>query len=557
MELNLNEDILLVGEANFSFTISLADYCKNRSLITTTCYESLDDLKRIFGETQIETNFSLLNSLDVNKIFFNIDATSIHENCELSKIKYSKIIFMFPHACCKKTNLKLNRKLLEGFLLSSKFLLKTNGCVYVTLARGQGGTKFDVNLNPTSEMKNDNWQLVQIANSCGYLLTECYKFDSNKFQYYQSTGYKIQNKSFNTEMSLVHKLELSLSFDEINFCLSSELVSLKYLLYEKFNLHNQIEQSISSKSCFINEFLKTSLVFFEDKLVENNPLIKLKNTILSFIRNELSVHLFQNYYDLHFSSKAQTNYCVGDYFIRDHLNSQDLVCKLAENQLNICSALLLDDNEIDQELNNYKYEILFHYKSISDNQMFDKIQNFITNVLINKILKGNSCVQEDNYIYSINQKTLFKFNKPSNDFICELDAGYLCQLVNKIEDKRLLFSNDRRTFSNEHSFLIQTVRYTHDLCFWYNRNDFDEKKFLNLIRDLSYNQIRYAILIDRNFKKVNLKYKNDFDDDENIYSAFYRFIYESYDKTLDFDSARYIQDTIREQIKLKLNLVPR
>jgi hypothetical protein len=160
-------------------------------------------------------------------------------------------------------------------------------------------------------------------------------------------------------------------------------------------------------------------------------------------------------------------------------------------------------------------------------------------------------------IYSINQKTLFKFNKPSNDLICELDAGYLCQLVNKIEDKRLLFSNDRRTFTNEDSFLIQTVRYTHDLCFWYNRNDFDEKKFLNLIRDLSCNQIRYVILIDRNFKKVNLKYKNDFDEDENIYSAFYRFIYESYDKTLDFDTARYIQDTIRDQIKLKLNLVPR
>ena len=538
MELNLNDEILLVGEANFSFTISLADYCKNRSLITTTCYESLDDLKRIFGEKQIEANFSLLNSLNVNKIFFNVDATSIHENLELTKAKYSKIIFMFPHACCKKTNLKLNRKLLEGFLLSSKLLLKENGCVYVTLARGQGGSKFDVNLNPTSEQANDNWQLVQIANSCGYLLTECYKFDSNRFQYYKSTGYKIGNKSFNTEMSLVHKLELSLSFETINFCLSSELIALKCSLIEKFDFHNELKMSISSsKSWFINEYLKTSLSLFEDQNAEN-PLVKLKKTIINYSRDDFDVYLFEDYNDLHFSSKIRNDYCVVDgYFIRSSLNSQDLVGKLAENRLNIFSALLLDDvDEIDQELNNYKYEIL-----------------------LNKVLTKDTCVQENkenSLFYSVNQKNLFKINKSSNELIIELDAGYLCQLVNQLDDRRLLFSSDRRTF-NSRPFLIQTVRYTHDLCFWYNRNDFDEKQFLNLIRDLSFNQIRYVILIDRNFKKVNLNYKNEFDDDENIYSAFYRFIYENYDTALSFDSARYIQDRIRDQIKIKLNLVPR
>ena len=59
MEIDNNKNILLVGEANFSFTISLADHFKNRNLITTTCYENLNDLKRIFGETQIENNLAL------------------------------------------------------------------------------------------------------------------------------------------------------------------------------------------------------------------------------------------------------------------------------------------------------------------------------------------------------------------------------------------------------------------------------------------------------------------------------------------------------------------
>lgn len=581
MELNLNDDILLVGEANFSFTISLADYCKDRSLITTTCYESLDDLKRIFGETQIVTNFSFLNSLNVNKIFFNIDATRLHEYEDelLSKRKkYSKIIFMFPHACCKKTNLKLNRKLLEEFLLSSKLLLKSDGCVYVTLARGQGGTKFDINLNPTSEKANDNWQLVQIANKCGFLLTECYTFDSNRFQYYKSTGYKIQNKSFNTEMSLVHKLELSLAFDEMSFCLSSELVALKYSLSKRFNYHHEYESNegtISSSSRHIKQYLKSSLFLFEDKLA-SNPLIVLRNSIIKHVENEFDVNLFENYFDLHFSSQVKTDYCVdhmqrfnvehdGMNYIRNRLNSEDLIRKLEKNKLNICSALLLNDEISDSnELNNYKYELLFYFNCNDHQRSHDHFQSVLCDVILNKILNEIEPQVEtiDNIlIYSVNGTNLFKITKSLNEFICELDMGYLCQLVNQVEDKRLIFSNDKRNFQqNLYQFqpnLKQTARYTHDLCFWYNKNEFNEKRFLSVVRDLSYDQIRYVILIDKNFKKVNLKYKNDFDDDENIYSAFYRFIYESYDKALDFDTARYIQDRIRDEIKLKLNLVPR
>ena len=175
------------------------------------------------------------------------------------------------------------------------------------------------------------------------------------------------------------------------------------------------------------------------------------------------------------------------------------------------------------------------------------------------MLKLNEC--DDCFIYSVNDKILFRIKTTQNEFICELDASYLCLLVNCLDDKRLLYSNDRRNFKADSflfkPFLIQTTSYTHDLCFWYNKNEFDKKKFFNLIRDLSFNQIRKVILVDDNLKKVNLKYKNDFDDDENIYSAFYRFIYETYDTALDFDTARYIQDSIREQIKLKLNLIPR
>jgi hypothetical protein len=559
MEIDNNENILLVGEANFSFTISLADYFKNRNLITTTCYENLNDLKRIFGETQIENNLALLTNLNVNKVFFNIDACKLHEYEDLMSKKYSKIIFMFPHACCKKTNLKLNRKLLENFLISSKLLLKFNGCVYITLARGQGGTKFDINLNPTSIKANDNWQLVQIANKCGYLFTQCYKFDANLFLYYKSTGYKIQNKSFHIEKSLVHKLELALPINNGIFCLNVELIVLRELINKNF------DWNLPTSSTFIDQFLKTSVFLHENQ--SGHVLKLLKTKLIGFLKNDyddLSVNLYENYFDTHFTI-VETDYKIVDskfdtklaYFIRNKLKSDDLLSKFDRNQLNIFSGLVLEDENV--ELNNYKYEILLY----SESNFNDKLKNVFIDIIKNKLSNNLKFVIEEtelSLVYLVNKKILFKIsNLKPTEFICELDASYLCLLINEIDDRRLLYSSDKRNFNADkiQPYLIQTVQYTHDLCFWYNKNEFNEKKFLNLIRDLSCNQIKFVILIDMNLKKVNSKYKNDFDDDENISSAFYRLVYESYDRALDFDTARFIQDSIRDQIRIKLNLVPR
>ena len=82
---------------------------------------------------------------------------------------------MFPHEC-KKSNLKLNRKLLASFLISSHSVLKPDGAIYLTLAKGQGGTKFEQTNRPIS---NDNWQLLRIANETGYLLTGVQPFNAD------------------------------------------------------------------------------------------------------------------------------------------------------------------------------------------------------------------------------------------------------------------------------------------------------------------------------------------------------------------------------------------
>ena len=52
MEKNINDDILLVGEANFSFTLSLLKYCHPK-FVTTSCYEN--------KETALKNTASILS----------------------------------------------------------------------------------------------------------------------------------------------------------------------------------------------------------------------------------------------------------------------------------------------------------------------------------------------------------------------------------------------------------------------------------------------------------------------------------------------------------------
>ncbi|KAG8990426.1 hypothetical protein FRB90_001760 [Tulasnella sp. 427] len=119
-----NDDrIFLVGEGNFSFTLSLVKIHKISSynILSTTldseaeCYEKYpDDASTIVAE---------LRSLGV-WVVFGVDATKLEKCKEVMQAKggWNKVVFNFPHAGAGITdqdrNILTNQRLLLGFLRS-------------------------------------------------------------------------------------------------------------------------------------------------------------------------------------------------------------------------------------------------------------------------------------------------------------------------------------------------------------------------------------------------------------------------------------------------------
>jgi hypothetical protein len=213
MEKNINDNTLLVGEANFSFTLSILKYCDPK-YITTSCYEEKELALKKYGRECVSQNlFELSKHLSDSQILFGIDATRLIEY--FPNKKFSRVIFMFPHVG-GKSNIRKNRELIYGFLISSQQVLKNNSAVYIILANGQGGTSFEK--DPKKKNNKDSWTINEIAQTTGLILTECVELREENFQSYVSTGFRSQNKSFKTQ-GLIHKFEKVLTFSF--FALSS------------------------------------------------------------------------------------------------------------------------------------------------------------------------------------------------------------------------------------------------------------------------------------------------------------------------------------------------
>ncbi|KAJ9560926.1 hypothetical protein OSB04_006086 [Centaurea solstitialis] len=170
-----NKRILLVGEADFSFSLSLATSFESAENMVPTTIDSYDDA--IVKHNKAQGNIELLKQLGA-QVFHGVDATKMAANLSLPRRMYDRIIFNFPHAgYCGEYEahpdmIMSHQRLVRGFLDNAiKMLHPYTG---------------EIHLRHRTQYPFNKWEIIKIAYQCGLVLIDSRDFNIGDYPGYQN-----------------------------------------------------------------------------------------------------------------------------------------------------------------------------------------------------------------------------------------------------------------------------------------------------------------------------------------------------------------------------------
>ncbi|KAL6207279.1 hypothetical protein ACLB2K_024523 [Fragaria x ananassa] len=139
--------ILLVGEGDFSFSLSLATHFGSaRNMVAT----SLDSQDKIYSKY----SNAIANVRELEErgclVLYGVDAKTMSQHFFLSTQRFDRIVYNFPHvgflfreeSYCQ---IQLNKRLVKGFLRNAKLLLKKEGGeIHISHKEGHPYNKWDL-----------------------------------------------------------------------------------------------------------------------------------------------------------------------------------------------------------------------------------------------------------------------------------------------------------------------------------------------------------------------------------------------------------------------------